>query len=63
MLKKLTSLYLHVCFCLVETDSQTEHRHVIIKGGRGREMDGLGVGGWQMQAIKYRIDKKQSSNV
>ena len=33
------------------------------KGGGAREQDGLGVWGWQMQTITFRMDKQQGPPV
>ena len=45
-----------------ETDSQTENRLMVAKGEWGRERDGLGVWGWQMQTITFRMEKQQGPN-
>ena len=39
-----------------------ENRPVLAKG-RGRVWDGLGVWGWWMQTITFRMDKKQGPTV
>ena len=39
-------------------DSEMQRRLVVAKEGVGRERDGLGVWGWQMQTITFRIDKQ-----
>ena len=47
-----------------ETDSQTiDIRLVVAKGDQGRKRDGLGVWGWQMQTITFRMDKQQGPTV
>ena len=41
-----------------ETDSDMENRLVVAKGEVGREWDGWGVWGWEMQTIVFRMDKQ-----
>ena len=40
-----------------------EYRLMLAKGERGRDRDGLGVWGWYMQNITFRMDKQQGPNV
>ena len=47
-----------------ETDLQTQGSDLWLPKGRvGRERDGLGIWGWQMQTITSRMDKQQGPNV
>ena len=46
-----------------EIDSQTQRADLWLPTGGGRERDGLGVWGWQIQAITFRMDKPQGPNV
>ena len=47
-----------------EIDSQTQSTDLWLPRGRGgRDRDGLGVWGWQMQNITFRMDKQQGPNV
>ena len=46
-----------------ETDSQTENRLVIATGEGARGRKGLGIWGWQMQTIMYRMDKQQGPTI
>ena len=36
---------------------------MVTKGEGGRERDELGIWGWEMQAITFRMDKKQGPTV
>ena len=43
--------------------TDTEIGLVVAKGKRGKERDGLGVWGWYMQTIVYRMDTQQVPTV
>ena len=51
----------------LSTKQKQTHRHreqtCGCQGRGGREWDGLGVGGWQMQTITFRINKQSSPTV
>ena len=41
-----------------ETNSWTQRTDLWLQRGRGREWDGLGVWGYQMQTIAFGVDKQ-----
>ena len=41
-----------------ETDSQTERTDLRLPKGMGREWDGLGVWGWKLQTMTFRVGKQ-----
>ena len=49
--------------CEIETDSQAQRTDLWLPTGKGKEWDGPGVQGQQMQTIIYRMDKQQSPTV
>ena len=44
--------------CKMETDLQTQRTDLWLTRERGREWDGLGVWGQQMQTTTHRMDKQ-----
>ena len=46
------------------TKQKQTHIHIVVaREEEGMERDGLGVWGWWMQTITFRMDKKQGPNV
>ena len=45
--------------CIYKTDTQTWRPDLRLPRRRVGERDGQGVWGWEMQTIKFRMDKQQ----